>query len=66
MFHGTDAEKPFTLDSKDPTASYQEFLAGEVRYTSLKKQFPDAAEALFEKNEKDAQARLARYKEMNG
>ena len=67
LYHfNPDAEKPFTLDSKDPTASYQDFLAGEVRYTSLKKQFPDAADALFAKNEKDAQVRLARYKEMNG
>ncbi|MBQ8137611.1 MAG: pyruvate-flavodoxin oxidoreductase, partial [Clostridia bacterium] len=54
----------FTLDSKDPTASYQDFLKGEVRYTSLAKQFPDAAGALFEKNEADAKVRLARYKEM--
>ena len=61
-----DAEKPFTLDSKDPTGDYQEFLRGEVRYTSLLKTFPDAAEKLFAQNEKDAEARLARYKEMNG
>ena len=30
-----------TLDSKDPTESYQDFLKGEVRYTSLAKLFPE-------------------------
>ena len=64
--YNPDLDQPLTIDSKDPTASYQDFLKGEVRYTSLAKMFPDAAEKLFEKNEKDAQVRLARYKEMNG
>ncbi len=59
-----DAEKPFTLDSKDPTEDYQEFLKGEVRYTSLAKMFPDVAEKMFAKNEEDAKNRLAKYKEL--
>ncbi len=57
-------KNPFTLDSKDPTASYQEFLQGETRYTSLSKMFPDAAKELFEQAEKDAAHRLESYKKL--
>lgn len=57
-------KNPFALDSKEPTASFREFLMGEVRFASLLKQFPDAAEALFEKTEKDAMDRLATYKKL--
>ena len=55
---------PFVLDSKEPTADFREFLLGEVRYSALKKQFPEMAEALFEKTEKDAKDRLASYKRL--
>ena len=37
---------------------------GEVRYASLAKQFPEQAEALFVKTEKDAKDRLAGYKKL--
>ncbi|MCL2751976.1 MAG: pyruvate:ferredoxin (flavodoxin) oxidoreductase, partial [Firmicutes bacterium] len=57
-----EGKNPFTLDSKDPTASYQDFIARETRYTSLKKTSPDIAAALFAQAEKDAQERLAAYK----
>lgn len=57
-------KNPFALDSKEPTGDFREFLMGEVRYASLSKQFPEAAEALFEKTEKDAKERLAGYKEL--
>ena len=36
---------------------YQEFLDGEVRYNSLKRQNPEKAERLFAKNEAEAKAR---------
>ncbi|MDR2047490.1 MAG: pyruvate:ferredoxin (flavodoxin) oxidoreductase [Clostridiales bacterium] len=57
-----EGKNPFTLDSKDPTDSYQDFLGSEIRYNSLAKQNPEIAKALFEKNEKDAQNRLSSYK----
>ena len=57
-----DAEKPFTLDSKEPTESYQDFIRGETRYQTLLKMFPEAAEKLFAQNEADAKARLESYK----
>ncbi len=53
-----------TLDSKDPTASYQDFIKGENRYASLLRQFPSVAGKLFEQAEKDAAVRLASYKHM--
>ena len=56
-------KNPFTLDSKEPTEDYQSFLMGEVRYASLAKQNPEAAKALFEKNEQDAREKRAFYKE---
>lgn len=63
---GTD-KNPFTLDSKEPDFSkFQEFLQGEVRYSSLKRNFPEAADALFAKTQKDAEERLAGYKKLAG
>ena len=59
-------KNPFVLDSKEPTADFKEFLMGEVRYASLAKAFPEAAEALFEKTHKDAMERLNKYKELAG
>lgn len=57
-------KNPFTLDSKEPTTSFREYLLGEVRYASLAKVFPEQAEALFEKTEKDAKDRLDSYKRL--
>ena len=62
---GTEVN-PFTLDSKDPTASYQDFILGENRYATLKKVQPELAEKLFEKSEEDNEARLAKYKKLAG
>ena len=59
-------ENPMTIDSKEPTESYQDFLKGEVRYTSLAKMFPDAAAKLFEESEEDAKLRRENYKRMAG
>lgn len=57
-------KNPFSLDSKEPKSDFREFLMGEVRYASLAKAFPEAADALFEKTEKDAMERLANYKRL--
>ena len=51
------AEKPFTLDSKEPAGGYQEFLMNEARYSRLTREFPERASVLFEKNEANAKAR---------
>lgn len=57
-------ENPFTLDSKDPTMPYSDFLMGETRYTTLKKSMPETAEKLFKLAEKESQLRLASYKRL--
>lgn len=57
-------KNPFILDSKEPTASFKEFLMGEVRYASLAKKFPERAEELFEKAEQDAKARYETYRKL--
>ena len=59
-------KNPFVLDSKDPTESYQEFIAGETRYKSLAKSKPEIAQELFERAEKEAKARLDGYKTRAG
>ncbi|MDD7398529.1 MAG: pyruvate:ferredoxin (flavodoxin) oxidoreductase [Firmicutes bacterium] len=58
---GTE-ENPFTLDSKEPTGDYQAFLMNETRYASLAKQNPEAAQALFKKNEDDSRKKREFYK----
>lgn len=57
-------KNPFTLDSKEPTRSFREFLDSEVRYASLLKAYPDVAEELFAKTERDAKERHDNYKRL--
>ncbi|WP_276875936.1 pyruvate:ferredoxin (flavodoxin) oxidoreductase [Anaerococcus hydrogenalis] len=59
-----EGKNPFSLDSKDPTESFQEFLQGEVRYASLKKAFPEDADRLYTEAEEAAKERLESYKKM--
>ena len=59
-----EGKNPLTIDSKDPTESYQDFIRSEVRYTSLLKTFPEEAEVLFEQAEQDARNRLENYKKL--
>lgn len=59
-----EGKNPFILDSKEPTKPYREFLDGEVRYTSLKKLFPERAENLYELAEDNAKERYEAYKRM--
>ncbi|MDR1093726.1 MAG: pyruvate:ferredoxin (flavodoxin) oxidoreductase [Clostridiales bacterium] len=55
---------PFTLDSKDPTAKYRDFIGGEIRYNSLAKQAPDTAEKLFAQAEEESKVRYESYKNL--
>lgn len=56
----------FTLDSKEPSTAYGEFLEGETRYASLHKSFPENAEKLFEQAEADAKRRYAEFRRLAG
>ncbi len=46
----------FTLDSKQATADYLDFINGEARYTALKKVNSDKADLLFEKAAENAKS----------
>ena len=59
-----DGKNPFSLDSKAPTSSYQDFLRGEVRYASLEKANPERAKDLFAKSEKYAAERYEHLKKL--
>jgi pyruvate-ferredoxin/flavodoxin oxidoreductase len=56
-----EGKNPFTMDSKEPTASFQDFISGESRYKVLANQFPEIAKELFLACEQDAKARRAAY-----
>jgi pyruvate-ferredoxin/flavodoxin oxidoreductase len=58
-------KNPMQLDSKEPDWSkFQDFLRGEVRYTSLLKQYPEEAKELFLEAERNAKWRYDGYKRM--
>lgn len=54
-----EGKNPFSLDSKAPTAAYEEFLSGENRYELLKRQNPEKAERLFAKAAENAKERYS-------
>ncbi len=59
-----EGKNPFILDSKEPTGQVRDFLEGENRYLMLKQAFPEVAEDLFTKAEKDLLERYENYKRM--
>ncbi len=62
-----EGKNPFILDSKEPDWSkFQEFIKGEVRYSSLIKTFPKDAEQLFSLTEEYAKIRYNSYKRLAG
>ena len=52
-----EGKNPFTIDSKQGTASYRDFIMGEARYSSLTRSFPERAEELFSEAEQNSVAR---------
>ncbi|WP_434631720.1 pyruvate:ferredoxin (flavodoxin) oxidoreductase [Thermoanaerobacterium thermosaccharolyticum] len=60
-----EGKNPFILDSKEPTASYIDFLKGEIRYSSLETLFPDKAQKLFDESSKNAKERYEMYKALS-
>lgn len=57
-------KNPFILDSKEPKASFRDFLMSEVRYASLSMTNPTMAESLYEQAEKNAKRRYNVYKSL--
>ena len=60
-----EGKNPFTLDSKAPDGSLSNFLAGEVRYASLAKSFPEEYARLSKLLAKQVDSRFETYKLMN-
>ena len=66
MLEGTD-KNPFSLDSKEPDWNkFQDFLKGEVRFSSLYKLFPERAQELLTKTEEFAKIRYEGYRRIAG
>ena len=57
-----EGKNPFTMDSKEPTISYRDFIETEVRYNRLLRSNPEKAEELFKRSEAEAKFRLATFK----
>ena len=55
-----EGKNPFTLDSKEPTADYIEFIKSETRYSRLAQANPERAAALFAKAAENAKAKYER------
>jgi pyruvate-ferredoxin/flavodoxin oxidoreductase len=49
-----------SIDSREPSADYRDFLMGEARFASLAQSDPERAEELFKKSEANAKARYER------
>ena len=59
-----EGKNPFSLDSKEPTGSYVDFIKTETRYARLAQSNPERAAALFAKAEANAKAKYERLQKM--
>ena len=59
-----EGKNPFMLDCKAPTASYRDFIMGEVRYNALSRANPERAEQLFTKAEEYAEKKYAHLQKL--
>ncbi len=59
-----EGKNPFILDSKEPDGTLKEFLAGEIRYASLKKSFPEEAALLNARLEQEFNERYVKLKRL--
>ena len=60
-----EGKNPFQLDSPEPdTDKLMDYLMGENRFASLKNNFPERAEELYQQEIAELKARFARYRKM--
>ena len=59
-----EGKNPFVLDSGEPDGSFRSFLDGEVRFSALKKLFPEDAERLASQAAQEAMSRYRKYRAM--
>jgi pyruvate-ferredoxin/flavodoxin oxidoreductase len=65
-YNPENKEQPFSLDSKEPTMPFHDFLRGELRYSLLETTFPENAKYLFGLAEVEAKEKYENYKRMAG
>ncbi len=54
----------FVIDSKEPKASYEEFMEGETRYSRLERFSPERAKKLFDSAAKESKERYEHLKKL--
>jgi len=59
-----EGKNPLSVDCKEPTASYIDFIKSETRYSRLAIAFPERAAELFAKAEKASKAKYERLTKM--
>jgi len=59
-----EGKNPFILDSKEPTMDYNDFIMGEVRYSSLVRTFPETAKVLLKEAAEQAKEKYNSYKKL--
>ena len=59
-----EGKNPLVLDSKEPAGDLHEFLMGEVRYSTLVKQFPEQAKELHDRLVREYADRYEQYKQI--
>ena len=64
LYRWNPEDKVLSLDSKEPSKDFMEFLRGEVRYSALDITFPANAKTLFAEAESSAKERYEYYKNL--
>lgn len=59
-----EGKNPFILDSKEPKGSVKDFMISEIRFSQIQNTFPEIAEELYAKAERDARERYETYKRL--
>jgi pyruvate-ferredoxin/flavodoxin oxidoreductase len=57
-------KNPFNLDSKEPKGDFKAFLNGEIRYSALTRTFPENADVLFDRAEKQMREKYEMYRRL--
>ena len=60
-----EGKNPFTLESKEPDGTIQDFIMGEIRFSSLEGTFPEESKRLRAQIEEDINRRYRILKQMN-
>jgi pyruvate-ferredoxin/flavodoxin oxidoreductase len=60
-----EGKNPFVYETKDPKADMMDFLMSEIRYNTLKRQFPEVADKLFERAIELKKAKHDYYKKLS-